>query len=145
MPGASSSPLPQHPEGGMCKDDSGCPPGKAERKAQGKAGPLHTPFQPQASSSRKSFLPSPLTLACPVPEPATFLSSGFCFWVPHQWGFLRVGMGGLLCTLSFGWAPRGFSLAAGIRTGKCVAFNDTVRTCEIFGWCPVEVDDYIPR
>ncbi|XP_045055098.2 P2X purinoceptor 1 isoform X2 [Desmodus rotundus] len=57
----------QHPEGGMCKDDSGCPPGKAERKAQG------------------------------------------------------------------------------IRTGKCVAFNDTVRTCEIFGWCPVEVDDYIPR
>ncbi|XP_055113909.1 P2X purinoceptor 1 isoform X8 [Symphalangus syndactylus] len=57
----------QHPEGGICKDDSGCTPGKAKRKAQG------------------------------------------------------------------------------IRTGKCVAFNDTVKTCEIFGWCPVEVDDDIPR
>nr|XP_045015014.1 P2X purinoceptor 1 isoform X3 [Jaculus jaculus] len=56
----------ENPEGGMCKDDSSCPPGKAERKAQG------------------------------------------------------------------------------IRTGKCVAFNDTVKTCEIFGWCPVEVDDKIP-
>ncbi|XP_023579135.1 P2X purinoceptor 1 isoform X3 [Octodon degus] len=56
-----------HPEGGTCKDNSSCIPGKAERKAQG------------------------------------------------------------------------------IRTGKCVAFNDTVQTCEIFGWCPVEVDDKIPR
>ncbi|XP_063105600.1 P2X purinoceptor 1 isoform X2 [Cavia porcellus] len=35
-------------------------------------------------------------------------------------------------------------LCRGIRTGKCVAFNDTVQTCEIFGWCPVEVDDNIP-
>uniref|UniRef100_A0A8C2W600 P2X purinoceptor n=1 Tax=Chinchilla lanigera TaxID=34839 RepID=A0A8C2W600_CHILA len=57
----------EHPEGGTCKDNSNCIPGKAERKAQG------------------------------------------------------------------------------IRTGKCVAFNDTVQTCEIFGWCPVEVDDIIPR
>ncbi|KAM7067809.1 P2X purinoceptor 1 isoform 1-T3 [Molossus nigricans] len=57
----------EHPEGGTCKDDSGCTPGKAEWKAQG------------------------------------------------------------------------------IRTGKCVAFNDTVQTCEIFGWCPVEVDDNVPR
>lgn len=57
----------EHPEGGTCKDDSGCTPGKAERNAQG------------------------------------------------------------------------------IRSGRCVAFNDSVRTCEIFGWCPVEVDDHIPR
>nr|XP_020031761.1 P2X purinoceptor 1 isoform X2 [Castor canadensis] len=57
----------ENPEGGTCKDDSGCTPGKAERKAQG------------------------------------------------------------------------------IRTGKCVPFNDTVQTCEIFGWCPVEVDDKVPR
>ncbi|XP_004605013.2 P2X purinoceptor 1 [Sorex araneus] len=35
--------------------------------------------------------------------------------------------------------------AQGIRTGKCVSFNDTVQTCEIFGWCPVEVDDNVPR
>lgn len=40
---------------------------------------------------------------------------------------------------------QGFPLAPGIRTGRCVAFNDTVQTCEIFGWCPVEVDDNIPR
>lgn len=57
----------ENPEGGTCKDNSSCIPGKAERKAQG------------------------------------------------------------------------------IRTGKCVAFNDTVQTCEIFGWCPVEVDDNVPR
>ncbi|XP_045343630.1 P2X purinoceptor 1 isoform X1 [Leopardus geoffroyi] len=57
----------EHPEGGICTNDTGCTPGKAERKAQG------------------------------------------------------------------------------IRTGKCVAFNDTVQTCEIFGWCPVEVDDNVPR
>uniref|UniRef100_A0A452RFT3 P2X purinoceptor n=1 Tax=Ursus americanus TaxID=9643 RepID=A0A452RFT3_URSAM len=43
------------------------------------------------------------------------------------------------------WAPMCSSLAPGIRTGKCVAFNDTVQTCEIFGWCPVEVDDNVPR
>ncbi|XP_048654367.1 P2X purinoceptor 1 isoform X2 [Marmota marmota marmota] len=57
----------ENPEGGTCKNNSGCTPGKAKRKAQG------------------------------------------------------------------------------IRTGKCVAFNSTVQTCEIFGWCPVEVDDNIPR
>ncbi|XP_077016422.1 P2X purinoceptor 6-like [Tamandua tetradactyla] len=26
----------------------------------------------------------------------------------------------------------------GIKTGQCVTFNGTHRTCEIFGWCPVE-------
>ncbi|XP_060243322.1 P2X purinoceptor 1 isoform X2 [Meriones unguiculatus] len=56
----------QNPEGGICQNDNGCTPGKAERKAQG------------------------------------------------------------------------------IRTGNCVPFNGTVKTCEIFGWCPVEVDDKIP-
>ncbi|NXC43399.1 P2RX1 protein, partial [Penelope pileata] len=33
----------------------------------------------------------------------------------------------------------------GIMTGKCVNFNATVKTCEIFGWCPVEVDYHIPN
>ncbi|XP_067393964.1 P2X purinoceptor 1 [Emydura macquarii macquarii] len=32
----------------------------------------------------------------------------------------------------------------GIMTGKCVDFDSNVKTCEIFGWCPVEVDDHIP-
>lgn len=46
---------------------------------------------------------------------------------------------------TMGWDPGDCSLATGIRTGKCVPFNSTVKTCEIFGWCPVEVDDKIPR
>ncbi|XP_044540672.1 P2X purinoceptor 1-like, partial [Gracilinanus agilis] len=33
----------------------------------------------------------------------------------------------------------------GIRTGSCVDFNSTARTCEIQGWCPVEVDDHVPN
>ncbi|XP_006029213.1 P2X purinoceptor 1 [Alligator sinensis] len=32
----------------------------------------------------------------------------------------------------------------GIMTGKCIDFNSTVKTCEIFGWCPLEVDDHVP-
>ncbi|NXS14288.1 P2RX1 protein, partial [Neodrepanis coruscans] len=32
----------------------------------------------------------------------------------------------------------------GLMTGKCVHFNSSVKTCEIFGWCPVEVDDHVP-
>uniref|UniRef100_A0A674IB98 P2X purinoceptor n=1 Tax=Terrapene triunguis TaxID=2587831 RepID=A0A674IB98_9SAUR len=31
-----------------------------------------------------------------------------------------------------------------IMTGKCVDFNSNNKTCEIFGWCPVEEDDQIP-
>ncbi|XP_056663831.1 P2X purinoceptor 1 [Monodelphis domestica] len=33
----------------------------------------------------------------------------------------------------------------GIRTGRCVPFNATARTCEIQGWCPVELDDHVPN
>ncbi|XP_053938603.1 P2X purinoceptor 6 isoform X3 [Cuculus canorus] len=32
----------------------------------------------------------------------------------------------------------------GIRTGKCVMFNSTHSTCEIYGWCPVE-SSTLPR
>lgn len=56
-----------------------------------------------------------------------------------------VGLQRLLQKSTMRWDPRGCSLATGIRTGKCVPFNSTVKTCEIFGWCPVEVDDKIPR
>ncbi|XP_028353974.1 P2X purinoceptor 1 isoform X3 [Physeter macrocephalus] len=49
------------------------------------------------------------------------------------------------CTNNSGCTPgKAERKAQGIRTGKCVAFNDIVHTCEIFGWCPVEVDDNIP-
>ncbi|KAH1178910.1 hypothetical protein KIL84_000241 [Mauremys mutica] len=33
----------------------------------------------------------------------------------------------------------------GIMTGKCVDFNSNNKTCEIFGWCPVEEDNEIPE
>ncbi|XP_066492569.1 P2X purinoceptor 1 [Tiliqua scincoides] len=33
----------------------------------------------------------------------------------------------------------------GIMTGKCVNFSHTEKTCEIFGWCPVEIDDKVPK
>ncbi|KAL2298669.1 hypothetical protein Nmel_015675 [Mimus melanotis] len=32
----------------------------------------------------------------------------------------------------------------GIKTGKCLMFNATHSTCEIYGWCPVE-NDTLPR
>ncbi|XP_060115073.1 P2X purinoceptor 1 [Heteronotia binoei] len=38
--------------------------------------------------------------------------------------------------------PRG---GQGIMTGKCVNYNSTMKTCEIFGWCPVEFDDFVPN
>ncbi|XP_051630125.1 P2X purinoceptor 6-like isoform X4 [Manacus candei] len=35
-------------------------------------------------------------------------------------------------------------LSRGIKTGKCVMFNATCSTCEIYGWCPVE-NSTLPR
>uniref|UniRef100_A0A8B9DQY7 Purinergic receptor P2X 6 n=1 Tax=Anser cygnoides TaxID=8845 RepID=A0A8B9DQY7_ANSCY len=35
-------------------------------------------------------------------------------------------------------------LSRGIKTGKCVMFNTTHSTCEIYGWCPVE-NNTLPR
>uniref|UniRef100_A0A4X2M009 Purinergic receptor P2X 6 n=1 Tax=Vombatus ursinus TaxID=29139 RepID=A0A4X2M009_VOMUR len=32
----------------------------------------------------------------------------------------------------------GLASVPGIKTGKCVVFNSTYQTCEIWGWCPVE-------
>ncbi|XP_060709403.1 P2X purinoceptor 3-like [Hemiscyllium ocellatum] len=32
-------------------------------------------------------------------------------------------------------------IGSGIRTGRCVRFQGSVWTCEIRGWCPVELDD----
>uniref|UniRef100_A0A8B9UVL8 P2X purinoceptor n=1 Tax=Anas zonorhyncha TaxID=75864 RepID=A0A8B9UVL8_9AVES len=64
---------------------------------------------------------------------------------------------GRLCESSSG-GKRGFSghqlhchsqasprhLPRGIKTGKCVMFNATHSTCEIYGWCPVE-NNTLPR
>ncbi|KAF6716971.1 P2X purinoceptor 4 [Oryzias melastigma] len=37
--------------------------------------------------------------------------------------------------------PRG----NGIRTGLCENFSTTVKTCEVFSWCPLEVDTKLPK
>ncbi|XP_053557710.1 P2X purinoceptor 4 [Bombina bombina] len=33
----------------------------------------------------------------------------------------------------------------GEQTGKCVKYNETVKTCEVFAWCPVENDTETPK
>lgn len=33
----------------------------------------------------------------------------------------------------------------GLMTGKCVNYNSSMKTCEIFGWCPAEVDYHVPK
>ncbi|XP_031414524.1 P2X purinoceptor 4-like [Clupea harengus] len=33
----------------------------------------------------------------------------------------------------------------GVRTGRCVNFNHTVKTCEVLAWCPLERDDEPPN
>ncbi|KAK2525297.1 hypothetical protein Q9233_009008 [Columba guinea] len=35
---------------------------------------------------------------------------------------------------------RGAATGSGVLTGRCVPYNRTLRTCEIRGWCPPEVD-----
>ncbi|XP_056135693.1 P2X purinoceptor 4b [Lampris incognitus] len=37
--------------------------------------------------------------------------------------------------------PRG----SGIQTGLCVNYSDTVQTCEVLSWCPLEVDTNLPE
>lgn len=41
---------------------------------------------------------------------------------------------------------RGFNDARGngVRTGRCVPFSDTVKTCEVLAWCPLEKTDDEP-
>lgn len=34
---------------------------------------------------------------------------------------------------------------AGIQTGECVPYNGSIKTCEVFAWCPVEDDYHIPK
>uniref|UniRef100_A0A493ST42 Purinergic receptor P2X 3 n=1 Tax=Anas platyrhynchos platyrhynchos TaxID=8840 RepID=A0A493ST42_ANAPP len=35
---------------------------------------------------------------------------------------------------------KSLTTGSGVLTGRCVPYNDTLRTCEIRGWCPPEVD-----
>ncbi|XP_075446107.1 P2X purinoceptor 1 isoform X2 [Ascaphus truei] len=34
---------------------------------------------------------------------------------------------------------------SGVLTGNCKPFNDTINTCEIYAWCPVENDYHVPK
>ncbi|XP_069470814.1 P2X purinoceptor 1 isoform X2 [Ambystoma mexicanum] len=33
----------------------------------------------------------------------------------------------------------------GVMTGRCIPYNSTTKTCEVFAWCPVENDLIIPK
>ncbi|XP_053815797.1 P2X purinoceptor 4 isoform X2 [Vidua chalybeata] len=35
--------------------------------------------------------------------------------------------------------------SSGIQTGECVPYNNSIKTCEVFAWCPVEDDYHIPK
>lgn len=112
---------------------SSCPPAQALFSSR-----LPPPGSPSCS------LPSCRSnLGLPCARPSHISVLRILLLLSHHWGLS--GMRGLLSVPSLEWTPMGSSFAPGIRTGKCVAFNDTVRTCEIFGWCPVEVDDNVPR
>ncbi|XP_014450263.1 P2X purinoceptor 4 isoform X2 [Alligator mississippiensis] len=33
----------------------------------------------------------------------------------------------------------------GVQTGNCIKYNGSIKTCEIYAWCPVEDDTNVPR
>uniref|UniRef100_A0A663MK93 P2X purinoceptor n=1 Tax=Athene cunicularia TaxID=194338 RepID=A0A663MK93_ATHCN len=33
----------------------------------------------------------------------------------------------------------------GIQTGECIPYNNSIKTCEVLAWCPVEDDYHIPK
>ncbi|XP_054851897.1 P2X purinoceptor 4 [Eublepharis macularius] len=35
--------------------------------------------------------------------------------------------------------------SSGVQTGKCVPYNSSIQTCEVFAWCPVEDDGILPK
>ncbi|XP_074461987.1 P2X purinoceptor 4 isoform X1 [Larus michahellis] len=35
--------------------------------------------------------------------------------------------------------------SSGIQTGECVPYNGSIKTCEVFAWCPVEDDYHVPK
>ncbi|XP_074698026.1 P2X purinoceptor 3 isoform X1 [Strix aluco] len=44
------------------------------------------------------------------------------------------------CTADRDCRGKGPATGSGVLTGRCVPYNGTLRTCEIRGWCPPEVD-----
>ncbi|KAI7797712.1 putative purinergic receptor P2X4b [Triplophysa rosa] len=35
--------------------------------------------------------------------------------------------------------------AQGVQTGRCGKYSETIKTCEVFSWCPIENDNIIPK
>ncbi|XP_063820492.1 P2X purinoceptor 4 [Pseudophryne corroboree] len=51
-----------------------------------------------------------------------------------------------ICTSSRNCRPGYVSTHSnGVQTGNCLDYNNTVKTCEVFAWCPVENDLNIPN
>lgn len=46
---------------------------------------------------------------------------------------------------TFPWECLHVLVFPGIQTGKCVNYNDSIKTCEVFAWCPVEDDYHVPK
>ncbi|KAI4569139.1 hypothetical protein MJG53_021009, partial [Ovis ammon polii x Ovis aries] len=106
---------PQHPSIPLanCWADQDCPEGETGTHSHGKWAHLAGP--PQAGGSGPGdpgWSASLLPFSLPPPTPAQ-----------APWRF--EGLGFVPCF-------------QGIKTGQCVVFNATHRTCEIRGWCPVE-------
>ncbi|OQV12081.1 P2X purinoceptor 4 [Hypsibius exemplaris] len=52
----------------------------------------------------------------------------------------NVSRNGIICNGRRDCA-RGDVAVNGVKTGRCVPWNSTVKTCEISAWCPLEVDE----
>uniref|UniRef100_A0A452IGH7 Purinergic receptor n=1 Tax=Gopherus agassizii TaxID=38772 RepID=A0A452IGH7_9SAUR len=59
---------------------------------------------------------------------------------PPQVILIHVGTGGRVEGLGMGLVVLIGGGFTGILTGRCVNYNRSLRTCEIQGWCPAEVD-----
>lgn len=64
----------------------------------------------------------------------------------RQWGNWTLT---LLCkantALYFAWEYLHPLVFPGIQTGACIPYNSSIKTCEVFAWCPVEDDYHIPK
>lgn len=70
-------------------------------------------------------------------------------WCPWQWYVLYVLWTVLhnvfRCKLWVNGTKWTRFLLAGVQTGHCVQYSDTIKTCEVQAWCPLENDNIIPK
>lgn len=66
-------------------------------------------------------------------------------WAAHPCKSLAEGCTGLASLL---WIHSEYLLSRvlpGVQTGNCIKYNGSIKTCEIYAWCPVEDDTNVPR